>query len=157
MPPHISLRDVEDNDLLTFFTQQQDPEALRMAAFPSRDRDAFMIHWSKILDEETCIVRTIFVGPEVAGHICSWPLAGERNIGYWLGREYWGQGIASAALAQFLTVVTTRPLFARVAKHNLASLRVLQKCGFHISGEDTFRYTPDSEPGEEFTLTLAIP
>jgi RimJ/RimL family protein N-acetyltransferase len=32
--------------------------------------------------------------------------------------------------------VTDRPLHARVAKHNLGSLRVLAKCGFSIVGED---------------------
>ena len=154
MTTDISLREVEEHDLLTFFAHQQDPQATRLAAFPSRDHDAFMTHWATILDEETVIVRTILLDTAIAGHIISWPQAGARKLGYWLGREHWGRGIASAALAQFLTLLTFRPLVAHVAKHNLASLRVLQKCGFQISGEHTFAYTPDSEPGEEFILTL---
>ena len=70
------------------------------------------------------------------------------------GREYWGQGIASAALRQFLALIATRPLTAHVAKHNLASLRVLQKCGFTIAGEDTYSLTPNDAPCEEYILTL---
>jgi len=156
MTRNISLHDVEDRDLLVFFAQQQDPEATRMAAFPSRGHDAFMTHWATVLDEETVLVRTIFLGPKIAGHIVSWPQAGQRKLGYWLGREYWGQGIASAAVSQFLKLETTRPLLAHVTRHNLASLRVLQKSGFQVTGEGTFAYTPDSEPGEEFILTLGI-
>src|SRR2546426_5743563 len=52
--------------------------------------------------------------------------SGEPNIGYWLGKTHWGKGIASAALAQFLTRIKARPVYAHVAKHNLASIRVLR-------------------------------
>ena len=153
MPHTISLRDVEQQDLLTFFAHQQDPEATRMAAFPTRDHDAFMAHWLTILNEDAVGVRTILFGTDIAGHIVSWQQAGARKVGYWLGRDYWGRGIASAALARFLAIITTRPLLAHVAKHNLASLRVLQKSGFEISGEDTV-LAPTGEQVEEYTLTL---
>src|SRR5207244_9942675 len=36
-----------------FFEHQLDAEATRMAAFPSRDRDAFMAHWARIMSKET--------------------------------------------------------------------------------------------------------
>ena len=60
---------------------------------------------------------------------------GEPEISYWLGREFWGKGIATQALGLFLQVVTSRPLTARVAKDNLASIRVLEKNGFELDGE----------------------
>ena len=41
-----------------------------------------------------------------------------------------GRGIATAALTAFLRLEQTRPLYAGVAKHDAASVRVLQKCGF---------------------------
>ena len=44
----------------------------------------------------------------------------------------WGRAIATQALNQFIGQVQTRPLYAHVAKHNIASIRVLQKCGFTI-------------------------
>lgn len=59
-------------------------------------------------------------------------------VGYWIGREFWGRGIASAALGQFLRAEVARPLNARVAKHNTASIRVLRKAGFVLVGEDAF-------------------
>jgi RimJ/RimL family protein N-acetyltransferase len=154
MAHEISLRDVQDCDLPVFFEQQLDPDAARMAAFPSRDYDAFMAHWSKIKSDGTTVIKTIVADGEVAGNIVKWEQAGDGAVGYWLGKEYWGQGIASAALSQFLALVKARPLHAYVAKHNLGSIRVLQKCGFTISGEAKFSGV-DGEPGEELILTLA--
>jgi RimJ/RimL family protein N-acetyltransferase len=154
MTNDVRLRAVEDSDLPIFFAQQLDPEATRMAAFPSRDHDAFMAHWAKILaGPEGNVIRTIVFQGQVAGNVGSWEQAGERNVGYWLGREFWGKGIASAALPLFLGEVKMRPLHAHVVKHNAASIRVLQKCGFVISGEDKF---PDAAGagGEEFILIL---
>jgi len=49
MTNDVLLRDVQDSDLPVFFEQQLDPQATRMAAFPSRSRDAFMAHWKKSL------------------------------------------------------------------------------------------------------------
>jgi RimJ/RimL family protein N-acetyltransferase len=149
----VVLRDVMDSDLRVFYEQQLDPEATRMAAFPSRGRDAFMAHWAKIMADETTALQTVIFRGGVAGNVVSWEQGGERNVGYWFGREYWGQGVANAALSQFLQRVTTRPLHAHVAKHNLASIRVLQKCGFTVSGEARFS-DADGEQGEEFILTL---
>ncbi len=108
-----------------------------MAAFPSRDREAFMAHWEKIMGNTTGLLRTILVDGAVAGNIASWDAAGAPNIGYWLGREYWGQGIATAAVAQFVAGIELRPLYAHVAKHNRASIRVLEKCGFRPVREET--------------------
>jgi len=47
-----------------------------------------------------------------------------------------GQGVATRALAAFLRVVTERPLHAHVAKHNVGSIRVLEKCGFSLEREE---------------------
>ena len=109
-----------------------------MAAFKSRDREAFMAHWAKIMANPACAVRVIVADGSVAGQIGAWTDGTERLVGYWIGREFWGRGVASAALAQFLHYETTRPLTACVAKHNAASIRVLQKAGFTLVREDAF-------------------
>jgi len=153
MASDVFLRDVKESDLPIFFEQQLDPEAIRMAAVPSRDREAFMAHWLKIMADTTGTLQTIVSNGRVAGNIVCWQHADERLVGYWLGREYWGKGVASAALSLFLAHVTIRPLVARVAKHNVASIRVLQKCGFAISGEDTYS-SPDGGTGEEYILLI---
>ena len=150
----VLLRNVTEGDLPVLFAQQLDPEATRMAAFPSRDREAFMAHWAKILVNDTVTVKAIIVDEQVAGNIVCWEQSGEALIGYWLGREYWGRGIATRALSAFLRCVRVRPLYAHVAKHNIASLRVLQKCGFTLHGEDKGFSPAPGEDVEEYVLML---
>lgn len=134
MSPDVSLRDVEPDDLPVFFEHQRDPEAARMAEFPPRDRDAFDAHWERSLADETALVKTVVVDGEVAGNVVSWLQGGERLVGYWIGREHWGKGVASAALSAFLRQVALRPLVAHVSERNVASIRVLEKCGFRVTG-----------------------
>ncbi|HYY06073.1 MAG TPA: GNAT family N-acetyltransferase, partial [Candidatus Limnocylindria bacterium] len=136
-PQNLLLRDVAEADLETFYEQQRDPESVRMAAVPGRDRASFMAHWTKnVLGNEAADIQTIVVDGRVAGHVVCWEQEDKRLVGYWLGREFWGRGVATRALAQFLGHVSARPLYAHVAPHNRASIRVLQKCGFRIAGED---------------------
>lgn len=110
-----------------------------MVDFQSRDRAAFDQHWAKILADQTGLIRTITATfaespstEHVVGNIVSWNSEGHREIGYWIDRAYWGRGIATAALSAFLDLEKTRPLYAGVARHNTASIRVLQKCGFKL-------------------------
>lgn len=107
-----------------------------MASFPARDRESFMAHWDEILEDESVIKKTILFRGEVAGNIVSFVHSGEREVGYWIGKEYWGKGVATRALAEFLRLEERRPLYANVALHNVASIRVLENCGFRISGEE---------------------
>ena len=103
----VLLRDVIASDLPIFFEQQRDPAATQVAAFPARDREAFTAHWAKILANESNILKTIVFDGQVAGNIVSWeqPDEGsEREVGYWLGREFWGKGIATRALAAFVAI-----------------------------------------------------
>jgi RimJ/RimL family protein N-acetyltransferase len=135
----VQLRDVLSSDLEIFFLHQMDPEATRLAAFPARDRQAFTAHWARILADRANTIRTILLHGAVSGNIVVYQQAGRHLVGYWVGREYWGQGVATAALTLFLNLVTARPLFAFVAQHNAASIRVLQKCGFVVWDEDLER------------------
>lgn len=132
MNPPIELRDVEATDLALFFAHQSDPIGAAMAAFASRDKPAFVEHWAKLLRDETTLKKTIVLDGAVVGNIGSWSADGEREVGYWIDRAYWGRGIATAALTKFILLEQTRPLHAGAARHNAASLRVLQKCGFTL-------------------------
>ncbi len=137
MSSPIYLRPVLSTDLPIFYAQQLDEDAAQMAGFPSRDHGKFMAHWAKIMTDQAIIVRTILFEDQVAGNIVSFEQDDVREVGYWLGKEFWGKGIATRALALFLEVETTRPLYAAVAKHNLGSARVLEKCGFqHLKTAD---------------------
>jgi RimJ/RimL family protein N-acetyltransferase len=149
----VLLRDVTESDLPVFFEHQFDPEANRMAAFPARDRDAFMSHWFKILADDSLVKKTVVVDGEVAGNVVSFlsKQSGKTEVGYWIGKKYWGKGIATKALSQFLILVEERPLYAGVAKHNIGSIRVLEKCGFALVDEHQ-----GSKPGdvEEYLFEL---
>jgi RimJ/RimL family protein N-acetyltransferase len=123
------LRDVREDDLDVFFEQQREPEGVAMALFPAREREAFDAHWRRVLADDSNVVRAIEVDGEVAGNIGSWEQEGRRLVGYWIGREFWGRGIATSALSE-LAAELGRPLHAWVASSNLGSIRVLEKCGF---------------------------
>lgn len=153
MSDEIQLRDVQPGDLPIFFEHQLDGDATRMASFPSRERAAFDAHWAhNVLGNPTAVTQTILLAGKVAGHIGSWLQDGVRLVGYWIGKEYWGKGVATEALARFLRIVTTRPLYAHVAKHNLASIRVLGKCGFRL--ERVERIEVRGEESAEVVLVL---
>jgi RimJ/RimL family protein N-acetyltransferase len=145
------LRAVVDADLPIFFEHQREPEATSMAAFPAREYDAFMAHWARILADASLPTRTIEVHGQVAGNVVSWQADGRRLIGYWIGREFWGRGIATRALAAFLDQITERPLHALVAPHNVGSIRVLEKCGFVHVAEDDDELTLELRPAPPAT------
>lgn len=130
MRARVRLREVEASDLALFFEHQRDPVAVAMVMFKSRDHAEFAQHWAKVLANDSNLKKTIVVDGQVVGNIGSWTSDGKREVGYWIDRAFWGRGIATEALTAFLQLEPTRPLYAGVAKHNAASIRVLQKCGF---------------------------
>ena len=153
----VLLREVSAADLPIFFEQQLDAEAIVMAAFTAADpsdRDAFAAHWARILADPSTINRTIVCDGEVAGHVAAFEQEGQREVTYWLGRQYWGRGLATRALAALLELVPERPLYARAVKDNHASLRVLEKCGFTIAGEDRGYANGRGAEVEEWILIL---
>jgi RimJ/RimL family protein N-acetyltransferase len=123
------LRDVVEDDLPVFFEHQRDPEAVEMAAFPPREREPFFEHWHRIMRDDELVAKTIVSDGEVAGNVVSFERDGKQLVGYWLGREFWGRGLATKALAE-LVAGLDRPLYAEVASTNVGSIRVLEKCGF---------------------------
>ena len=156
-PEAIVLRAVEDRDMDVFFANQSDPEANEMAAFTAKDpsdRSAFDTHWARIRVTASVLIRTIEVSDVVVGSVLSYVMEDTPEVSYWIGREHWGQGIATVALEKFLKLQTTRPLIARVAKDNRGSVRVLEKCGFRITGEDKGFAHGRGEEVEEFVLQL---
>jgi RimJ/RimL family protein N-acetyltransferase len=141
-PVDVRLRPVEESDLPIFLAHQDDPVAAAMAAFPTRAPDAFYAHWAEILADPTGVARTITADDAVVGDIVSWVEDGRHEVGYWIGREAWGRGYATAALRLLLELVPDRPMHARAADHNVGSRRVLEHCGFVRVGEteaDGFR------------------
>ena len=130
----VPLREVRSEDIPVFYEYQADPEANALAGVPSRDRDAYEAHWAKLRADPQVLLRTIVIDDgAVAGQLLSFPRDGVREIGYWLGREFWGRGIATASLAEFLPLVDERPVYGVVSEANVASQRVLERNGFVLA------------------------
>lgn len=153
----IQLRNLTGDDLPTFFELQLDPDANYMADFTAQDpadQLAFNAHWSKILADRTITLKTILYDGQVAGSIMSHTWSGEPEVSIWLGRAFWGKGIAAQALALFLEQHTARPLYTRVDRDNITYLHVLEKCGFTVSGENKWFSTARGKEVDELVLVL---
>ncbi len=153
----VTLRDLETADLDALFDFERDPEAVRMAAFTAadpNDRVAFDAHWAKILADPTVIVRAVLDAGTLAGSIATFVMEGEREVTYWIDRQRWGRGIASTALALLLAEVVERPLSARAAADNPASIRVLERNGFIVIGDNVDFAAGRGEDTRELILRL---
>ncbi len=157
MPVEVSIREVVDADLPIFFAQHQDEGALQMAAFTPPEpanREALIAHWTRLMHNPAIVYRTILADGQIAGSLVYFEMFEQRQVGYWLGREYWAKGIATRALMLFLDLLPERPLYARTAFDNLGSQRVLQKCGFRLIGTDSGYANARRAEIEEYVFKL---
>lgn len=135
----IQFRPTELPDLEVFFHFQLDSKANYLAAFTAKDptnKPAYLEKYAKHLADPSINMLTILVNNTIVGSIAKFVLEGDAEITYWIDRDYWGKGIATAALLYLLSIETTRPIFGRVAFDNIGSRRVLEKCGFNMIGTD---------------------
>jgi RimJ/RimL family protein N-acetyltransferase len=159
MTSDVLLREMTEMDFPVFFQHQLDPIANQLAVFGAKDptdNAAFTAKWIRILGDETITKRTVTVDEQIAGQVLSFvaPWSGLPEVSYWIGREFWGRGIATRALGQLLDLIPTRPLYARSARENAASVRVLEKCGFTITGCGRAFSDARGEEVEEVILEL---
>jgi len=155
----IALRPLVDSDADALFRMMQDPESVRMAAFTPEDptdRARFDTQRARIRADPTVTERAITYDGALAGSIASFVMEGDTEITYWIDRPLWGRGIASEALAMFLTIVTERPLHARAASDNTGSLHVLRKAGFQIQKTEISYAEARGTEIEETVLRLDI-
>ncbi|MFD2767701.1 GNAT family N-acetyltransferase [Micromonospora eburnea] len=159
MTSEVRLRPVRDDDLPAFFAHGQDPQANWMAAFGPKDpadRAAFDAHWARIRADPRIVPRTVTVGGEVVGHVVAFPVGELTEVSYWIDPGRWGRGHATAALGALLRELPQRPVHARAAKDNAASLAVLRKCGFVVVGEDSGYAESRGTEVEEFVLEMSV-
>jgi RimJ/RimL family protein N-acetyltransferase len=153
----IILRKTEVTDLELFFIFQLDKEANYLAAFTSKDSNdkaAYIERYTKFLTDPTINMQTIKVNGEIAGSIAKFIMENEAEITYWIDRKFWGQGIATTALKEFLKHENTRPVFGRVAFDNFGSQKVLENCGFIKIGTDKGFANARQAEIEEFIYKL---
>ncbi|MFJ1593186.1 GNAT family N-acetyltransferase [Kitasatospora albolonga] len=152
---NIALRPLTEEDIPTLFEIQLDGTAQRLAAFTdartARDAEAFRQKYRKILADGAVVHRVIEIDGEVVGSVATCPMEGDTELTYWIRRDWWGRGVATAAVTALLDEVTERPIHARVVEDNRGSVRVLERTGFvRIGSEDSFA------PGRRTTVTELI-
>jgi RimJ/RimL family protein N-acetyltransferase len=156
MTIEIRIRDVIESDLPIFFEHQCDAASARMAAFGTKDpnENELAARWKRSLTDTSTTQKAIVEGGNVIGFVASFMREGQVEVTYWIARSHWGRGVATAALSQLLQCVTTRPIYASAAKDNVASLRVLEKCGFTIRGSGRAFASARGEEIDEVFLEL---
>ncbi len=154
---NIKLRRSVGDDLEIFFKFQLDSDANYLAAFTSKDptdKSAYLIKYTKLLDDPTVNNETIIVDDIIAGSIAKFEIEGEAEVSYWIDKRYWGKGIATKALKILLTIENSRPILGRVAFDNYGSQKVLEKCGFKRVGKDKGFANARQTEIEEFIYKL---
>jgi RimJ/RimL family protein N-acetyltransferase len=153
----ITLCEVQDGDVAVFWTHMSEPAAQRIAAVTRDyhyDRALFDEHWAKVRSDSAVTVRTVLADGAVVGHAAVFGPPDEREVTYWISATHWGRGVASAALQDLVALEPVRPLHAHTAADNTGSLRVLEKCGFTLTGRGRiFAQARDAEI-DELALTL---
>ena len=154
---YLKLIQTQPADLEHFFQFQLDAEANYLAAFTAKDptdKTAYLVKYTKLLDDPTVNMQTIWHGETIIGSIAKFEIEGDAELTYWIDKAYWGKGIATAALKRLLALVTIRPIFGRVAFDNIGSQRVLEKCGFIRIGKDVGFANARQQETEEFIYKL---
>lgn len=136
MSDDVTIRETQESDWPILFEYQRDPASSAMAGVPAREWDAYIAHKRKVRADEANLTWTILYDGQIAGDVLSFPHDGRREVGYRIGQQYWGKGIATRALALLLDVERRRPLYGYVLSSNAGSRRVLEKCGFTVIGEE---------------------
>lgn len=153
----IKLRPTEIADLDFLFQFQLDKEGGYLAAFmpkDSTDKAAYIAKHVKLLSDPTVNNQTVIIDNVIVGSIAKFVMEGDTEITYWIDRFFWGQGIATKALKEFLVIETTRPIFGRVAFDNFGSQKVLEKCGFIKVANDKGFANARQKEIEEFIYKL---
>lgn len=153
----IELRPTTVDDLDILFQFQLDDEGRHLAAFTSQDstnKKAYLGKYTRLLNDPTINNQTIIVDDVIAGSIAKFIMEGDTEITYWIDKSFWGKGVATKALKDFLTLETSRPIFGRVAFDNFGSQKVLEHCGFVKIGTDKGFANARQTEIEEFIYRL---
>ena len=90
----------------------------------------------------------------IVGSIAKFEMHGEAGLTYWIDKKFWGKGIATKALKQFLEIEPARPIIAAAAFDNYGSQKVLEKSGFVKIGSGKGFANARQAETEEFIYKL---
>lgn len=143
--PAIALRSWQARDLPIFHALLDDPLVWkhmpqRYPAPLTRDEAEQLIAVANLSGHHE--VRAVLADGQPVGQVrLEFHDGGRAEVSYWLGRDAWGRGIAARALGLMLDGIETRHpqitrLFARIRPANTGSIRVAEKVGLRVEGDD---------------------
>jgi len=154
----VQLRPVVKSDIALFFEHHLElrplPAGASIADLDSR-KATFVDRWEQMRSDERVLARTIVWKGAVTGYVVHLIQRDKPSISCWLGRDYWGKGVATQAVRDFLDLIEKRPVYARVAYDNLAAMQVFRKTGFEIVGYDSFFSEAHGYEIDEIILALS--
>lgn len=141
----LALRSPAAQDVSRLATLANDPDIARMTLrmphpYSSEDAESFIL---AVAGQDPSRAATFLIEHEDHGPVGVIGLFEDKDpapeVGYWIGRPFWGRGYATEALEAALVWASKRwRRRALVAGHfadNAASGRVLEKAGFLYTGE----------------------
>ena len=135
----VELTKTKIEDLPALYQFQLDKEANHLAAFTATNQNTeadYIRKFTPFLSNPTINMFTIRINNAIVGSIAKFVMDDEAELTYWIDRKFWGKGVATTALKEFLKIEQTRPIRGRVAFDNYGSQKVLEKCGFVKIGTD---------------------
>lgn len=164
----VRLRPLARADAAAIARLANDREVVRMTSrmpYPYRleDAESFLDFLAAQPEGEAAEVAFAIEADGALAGVAGWKGAcGESppEIGYWLGRSFWGRGVATAAataaLTRFFSETAADAIAAVVRQDNPASARVLEKLGFRRTGDGVGCGLRDpDQPTWLFALTRA--
>lgn len=127
------------DDFLVWATDDEVTRFLTWDSYSSKDAAEQFLNeiaskhrWMKAIVLDGKAVGSISLDRGLGKHAC------KAEVGYVVARSYWSYGIASAALLQVLELgfkdLDISRIEAYVDPKNIASIKVLEKCGFKKEG-----------------------
>jgi RimJ/RimL family protein N-acetyltransferase len=135
-PEHIpAIQELASDPALALTTNLPDP-------YPPDGAQRFVAKVTQTAAEGTEVVYAILADDELVG-VCGFLEIGgtpkQAELGYWIGRPYWGRGYAKEgvrlALQRGITDLQLDRIIACHITSNPASGRVLERNGFHLTHE----------------------
>lgn len=160
----LHLRPPRLDDATAVFAYARDPEVTRYLAWPRHispaDSERFLQRAIEGWQGGASLVWMIEDEEGVAGSIGAELSGTNAGIGYVLSRRRWGRGYATEALelvsAALLCHTPVRRLWAQCVGGNIASQRVLEKCGFHYQRTQPAYFSCPNLGGERRDVALYL-
>jgi ribosomal-protein-alanine N-acetyltransferase len=135
--------DISDTDSITRYAADKEISMYTLIPYPYAKKDA--LDFLELIAEEKKENSSLHLGIEYNDHIIG--MIGlniinnqhkRAELGYWLGKDFWGMKIMSEAIGLFVPFcfehANLERVYAYVEPENVSSWKLLESCGFQREG-----------------------